>query len=179
MAEPRKPGARQSRIIPVAERKQQYLAFGLGGEAFAMEIGYVKEVVQYGELTEVPLMPSYIRGVISLRGAMVPVIDLSVRFGRPLTEIALRSCVIILEVPRREGSVVVGVIVDNVSEVLELADSEIEPPPAFGKDPRAEFLSGVGKAGEHFVILLDVRHILSIDELAALSGDPGPEVAVS
>lgn len=179
MAEPRKPGARQTKVVQAAERKKQYLAFGLGGEAFAMEIGYVKEVIQYGELTEVPLMPSYVRGVINLRGAMVPVIDLSVRFGRALTEIALRSCVIILEVPCREGTVVMGVIVDNVSEVLELADSEIEPPPALGKDARSEFLSGVGKVGERFVILLDVRHVLSVDELSALSGDRTSGEAVS
>ncbi len=171
MAEPHKFGARKLQVGPPPERKKQYLAFGLGGEAFAMEIGYVKEVIQYGELTEVPLMPSFIRGVINLRGAMVPVIDLSVRFGRALTEIARRSCVVILEVPRPEGPVVVGVIVENVSEVLELAASDIEPAPAFGGDLRSEFLSGVGKIGARFVILLDVNHVLSVDELSALSGD--------
>jgi len=161
----------------VAERKMQYLAFGLGGEAFAMEISYVKEVIQYGELTEVPLMPRFIRGVINLRGAMVPVVDLSVRFGRPPTEVARRSCVVILEVPRAEGHVVVGVIVENVSEVLELAPSEIEPAPSFGGDIRSEFLSGVGKIGTRFVILLDVNHVLTTDELTALSGDRTPEEA--
>jgi len=161
----------------VAERKMQYLAFGLGGEAFAMEISYVKEVIQYGELTEVPLMPRFIRGVINLRGAMVPVVDLSVRFGRPPTEVARRSCVVILEVPRAEGHVVVGVIVENVSEVLELAPSEIEPAPSFGGEIRSEFLSGVGKIGTRFVILLDVNHVLTTDELTALSGDRTPEEA--
>ena len=179
MAEPKKTGEQKARIGMAAEKKRQYLAFGLGGESFAMEIGYVKEVIQYGELTQVPLMPPFIRGVINLRGAMVPVLDLSVRFGRGLTEIALRSCVIILEVPSREGTVTMGVIVENVSEVLELAASDIEPPPSFGKDPRAEFLSGVGKIGEQFVILLDVRHVLSMDELSALSGEPAREEATS
>lgn len=174
MAEPKKSGARQVKHAPPAERKQQYLAFGLGGDAFAMEIGYVKEVLQYGELTEVPLMPPFIRGVINLRGAMVPVIDLSVRLGRALTQIARRSCVVILEVPRAEGSVVVGVIVENVSEVLELAASDIDPAPSFGRDLRSEFLSGVGKVGERFVILLDVRQVLSLDELSTLSMDPVP-----
>ena len=177
MAEPNKPGARKPMNALVAERKMQYLAFGLGGEAFAMEIGYVKEVIQYGELTEVPLMPPFIRGVINLRGAMVPVVDLSVRFGRPPTEVARRSCVVILEVPRAEGPVVVGIIVENVSEVLELAPSEIEPAPAFGGDIRSEFLSGVGKIGTRFVILLDVNHVLTTDELTALSGDRTPEEA--
>ena len=177
MAEPNRPGARKPMNALVAERKMQYLAFGLGGEAFAMEIGYVKEVIQYGELTEVPLMPPFIRGVINLRGAMVPVVDLSVRFGRPPTEVARRSCVVILEVPRAEGPVVVGVIVENVSEVLELAPSEIEPAPSFGGDIRSEFLSGVGKIGTRFVILLDVNHVLTTDELTALSGDRTAEEA--
>ncbi len=177
MAEPKKIGSRQLKVGPPAEKKQQYLAFGLGGESFAMEIRFVKEVIHYGELTEVPLMPTFLRGVINLRGAMVPVIDLSVRFGRPATEIARRSCVVILEVPRAEGLVVVGVIVEKVSEVLELAASEIEPPPAFGKgDLRSEFLSGVGKVGTGFVILLDVRHVLSGEELSVLpEGQTSPE----
>ncbi len=177
MAEPRL-GARKIKTAPPAEPKKQYLAFGLGGEAFAMEIGYVKEVIQYGELTDVPLMPPFIRGVINLRGAMVPVIDLSVRFGRPPTEVAHRSCVVILEVPRPEGPVIVGVIVENVSEVLELAASEIEAAPSFGGDLRREFLSGVGKIGTRFVILLDVNHVLSTDELSALSSDKAPQAQV-
>jgi len=177
MAEPNKFGTRKPKVGPPAERKRQYLAFGLGGEAFAVEIGYVKEVIQYGELTEVPMMPPFIRGVINLRGAMVPVIDLSVRFGRALTEVARRSCVVILEVPRPKGSAVVGIMVVKVNEVLELAASDIEPPPSFGGDLRSEFLSGVGKIGTRFVILLDVKHVLSTEELAALSGDPAAEEA--
>ncbi len=172
MAEPKKPGARQVNHAPPAEPKQQYLAFGLGGGAFAMEIVYVKEVIQYGELTEVPLMPAFLRGVISLRGAMVPVIDLSVRLGKALTQIARRSCVVILEVPRAEGAVVVGVIVENVSEVLELAASDIDQAPAFGGETHSEFLKGVGKVGERFVMLLDVKHVLSLDELSILAVDP-------
>ena len=175
MAEPKKTGARQVKHTPPAERKQQYLAFGLGGDAFAMEIGYVKEVLQYGELTEVPLMPPFIRGVINLRGAMVPVIDLSIRLGRAPTQIARRSCVVILEVPRAEGPVVVGVIVENVSEVLELAASDIDPAPSFSRDLRSELLSGVGKTGGRFVMLLDVKHVLSLDELSALSLEPVTE----
>ena len=177
MAVPKSLGSRQHRLAAPVVPKKQYLAFGLGGESFAMDISFVKEVIHYGELTEIPLMPSFIRGVIHLRGAMVPVIDLSVRFGRALTGIERRSCVVILEVPRGEGLAVVGVIVEKVSEVLELADSEIDPPPSFGADPRAAFLSGVGRVGEGFVILLDVRHILSLEELSALPGDGIAEVS--
>ena len=155
----------------------QYLAFGLGGEAFAMEIRFVKEVIQFEALTEVPLMPPFIRGVINLRGAVVPVLDLSVRFGRPPSEISRHTCIVILEVPKGSATVTIGVIVDNVSEVLELAQSEIEPAPSFGNDLRSEFISGVGKAGGRFVILLEVKHVLSIEELSALARSADPEAA--
>jgi len=158
-----------------AEKKDQYLAFVLGGEAFAMDIRSVKEVIQYGSLTEVPLMPDFIRGVINLRGAVVPVIDLSVRFGRTPTEVARRTCVVILEVEHQGDTVELGVIVDNVSEVLEIGASEIDPAPSFGSRLRSEFLAGVGKVGGKFVILLDVNHVLSIDEMATLTAGEARE----
>ncbi|WP_306597773.1 chemotaxis protein CheW [Geothrix sp. 21YS21S-2] len=151
------------------EKKDQFLAFVLGGENFAMDIRSIKEVIQYGALTEVPLMPDFIRGVINLRGAVVPVIDLSVRFGRPATEVARRTCVVILEVEQEGDIVELGVIVDHVSEVLEIGASDIEPAPSFGSTLRSDFLAGVGKVGGKFVILLDVNHVLSIDEMAALA----------
>jgi len=158
------------------EKKDQYLAFVLGGEAFAMDIRSVKEVIQYGSLTEVPLMPDFIRGVINLRGAVVPVIDLAVRFGRAPMEIARRTCIVILEVDTQNGLVELGVVVDNVSEVLEIGASDIEPAPAFGSTMRSEFLAGVGKVGGKFVILLDVNHVLSIEEMGQLSAaDAGLE----
>jgi len=161
------------------EKKSQYLAFVLGGEAFAMEIRAIKEVIQYGSLTEVPLMPAFIRGVINLRGAVVPVIDLSVRFGRPPTEVARRTCIVILEVEHQDDTVELGIIVDNVSEVLEIGASDIEPAPSFGSTLRSEFLAGVGKVGGKFVILLDVNHVLSIDEMSTLTGGQGREDAAS
>lgn len=165
---------RRGRTDPVlAEKKKQYLAFTLGGESFAMEIASVKEVIQYGGLTEVPLMPDFIRGVLNLRGAVVPVIDLSVRFGRPPTEVARRTCVVIVEVPSEGGALDLGVVVDNVSEVLDLGAGDIEPAPAFGSTLRSEFLAGVGKVGGRFVILLDVNHVLSVEEMAALTDGPG------
>lgn len=173
MAEPMrldKRGRAQAERVQ-AERKDQYLAFSLGGESFAMDIRSIKEVIQYGSLTEVPLMPEFIRGVINLRGAVVPVIDLSVRFGRPATDVARRTCIVILEVQGPGGEEVeLGVIVDTVSEVLEIGASEIEPAPGFGSSLRSEFISGVGKVGGRFVILLDVNHVLSIEEMASLTG---------
>jgi purine-binding chemotaxis protein CheW len=160
----------QAQTAAPVERREQYLAFTLGGETFAMDIRSIREVIQFGGITEVPLMPPFIRGVINLRGSVVPVIDLFVRFGRPACVVAHRTCIVILELTQGEGTAELGVMVDNVSEVLSIAASEVEPAPAFGSDIRSEFIAGVAKVGDRFVILLDVNHVLSIDELAALVG---------
>ncbi|MGA2082989.1 MAG: chemotaxis protein CheW [Holophaga sp.] len=172
MAELIKFSKRQTQALastPV-EQRQQYLAFSVGGETFAMDIRAIREVIQFGGITEVPLMPVFIRGVINLRGSVVPVIDLCVRFGRQPTGVAQRTCIVILELTQGDGSAELGVMVDNVSEVLSIAPSEIEPAPAFGSDLRTEFIAGVAKVGDRFVILLDVDHVLSVEELAALIG---------
>ena len=172
MAELIKLNKRQSQALATVqvEQREQYLAFTLGGETFAMDIRSIREVIQFGGITEVPLMPPFIRGVINLRGSVVPVIDLYVRFGRQPGAVAQRTCVVILELAQGDGAVELGVMVDNVSEVLSIAASEIEPAPAFGNDLRAEFIAGVAKVGDRFVVLLDVNHVLSVDELAALVG---------
>jgi len=153
-----------------AEQRGQYLAFSLGGETFAMDIRSIKEVIQFSDLTEVPLMPGFIRGVINLRGAVVPVIDLSIRFDRPPTEVTRRTCTVILEVVQDDEISVLGVMVDNVSEVLDIGERDIEPAPSFGSDLRSEFIAGVGKVNGRFVILLDVNRVLSVEEMAALTG---------
>lgn len=172
MAELIKFSKRQTQALSAApvERRDQYLAFTLGTETFAMDIRAIREVIQFGGITEVPLMPPFIRGVINLRGAVVPVIDLFVRFGRPATAAAHRTCIVILELTQEEGTAELGVMVDNVSEVLSIGESEVEPAPAFGSDIRSEFIAGVAKVNDRFVILLDVNHVLSVDELAALIG---------
>ena len=148
----------------------RYLAFTLGGETFAMDIRSIREVIQFGGITEVPLMPPFIRGVINLRGSVVPVIDLFVRFGRPACAVAHRTCIVILELAQGDSTAELGVMVDNVSEVLSIAASEVEPAPAFGSDIRADFIAGVATVGDRFVILLDVNHVLSVEEMAALVG---------
>ncbi|MBI5005500.1 MAG: purine-binding chemotaxis protein CheW [Nitrosomonadales bacterium] len=152
---------------------QQYLTFALGSEMFAVGTLSVKEIIEYGQLTEVPMMPGFIRGVINLRGAVVPVIDLSARFGRNATQITRRTCIVIIEVPTGEEKQDIGVVVDAVSEVLEIPASEIEPPPAFGAKIRTDFIQGMGKVNGKFVILLDVGKVLSVDEIAALTGAAG------
>jgi len=172
MAELIKFSKRQTQALATApvERREQYLAFSLGGETFAMDIRSIREVIQFGGLTEVPLMPPFIRGVINLRGSVVPVIDLCVRFNRPPSEVAHRTCIVILELDQAGEQADLGIMVDNVSEVLSIAASEVEPAPAFGSDLRSEFIAGVAKVGDHFVIILDVNRVLSVDELAALIG---------
>ncbi len=113
----------------------------------------IKEIIEYGSLTTVPMMPGFIRGVINLRGAVVPVVDLSARFGRKSSEVTRRSCIVVLEVETDGEQQDVGVVVDSVSEVLAIPASEIEPPPSFGAKIRADFISGMGKVGSKFVTL--------------------------
>jgi purine-binding chemotaxis protein CheW len=165
----------QSNTLPVvagagqSDEEQQYLTFLLGGEMFAIAILNIKEIIEYGSLTEVPMMPSFIRGVINLRGSVVPVVDLSARFGRSKTEASRRTCIVIIEVESGEDSKQdIGVVVDSVSEVLEIPRSEIEPPPAFGAKIRVDFVQGMGKVAGKFVIILNVDKVLSVEELSVL-----------
>ena len=150
---------------------QQYLVFSLCGEAFAIGIRSIKEIIEFGQLTEVPMMPELVRGVINLRGAVVPVVDLAVRFGRKPTQIARRTCIVIVEIEAQPDEVqVIGVIVDAVNEVLDIPPQEIEPAPAFGARIRSDFIEGMGKVSGKFVILLNLRHALSVDELTEIVG---------
>lgn len=149
----------------------QYLTFMLGGEEFAIGILAVKEIIEYGGVTEVPMMPACIRGVINLRGAVVPVMDLSARFGKEATAVAKRTCIVIFEI-EAEGDgeqQVIGMVVDAVNAVLEIAATEIEPAPTFGAKIRTDFITGMGKVSGKFVILLNVDSVLSIEEVGALA----------
>jgi purine-binding chemotaxis protein CheW len=149
---------------------EQYLTFTLHGEMFAVGILNVKEIIEYGNLTEIPMMPSFIRGVINLRGSVVPVIDLSCRFGNQITEVSKRTCIVIVEVQEGEFKHDIGIMVDAVSEVIEIAGSEIEPAPSFGAKIRADFIHGMGKVAGKFVIILNIMKVLSAEEIALLSG---------
>ena len=160
--------------LPVAAdgtaEQQQYLTFSLGEEMFAIGILAIREIIEYGHITEVPMVPPFIRGVINLRGSVVPVIDLSVRFGRQAGETTKRTCIVIIEIGHANAQHhQMGIVVDAVSEVLEIPASEIEPPPAFGSHIRIDFISGMGKVNGKFVVLLDVDRILSLDEVAVLA----------
>lgn len=149
---------------------QQYLTFVLGREIFALNILNVKEIIEYGQLTEVPKMPAFIRGVISLRGAVVPVIDMAARFDKPSAQITRKTCIVIIEVAHAGGTQVVGVMVDAVNEVVDIESANIEPAPSFGANIRADFIEGMGKIEGKFVIILNVNSVLSVDEIATLAG---------
>ena len=173
------PANASTAMTAVDSTPQQYLTFTLGGEMFAVAILNVKEIIEYGTVTEIPMMPGFIRGVINLRGAVVPVIDLSCRFGGKSTEVARRTCIVIIELVQDEQKHDIGIMVDAVSEVLEIARSEIEPPPSFGAKIRTDFISGMGKVNGKFVIILDVARVLSVEEIAMLTqvADSGSEAA--
>ena len=149
---------------------KQYLTFMLGGEMFSIGILSIKEIIWYANLTEVPMMPACIRGVINLRGAVVPVMDLSNRFGKPSTPVVKSTCIVIIEVPTaNEGEhQAMGVVVDSVQAVLEIPVSEIEPAPSFGAKIRPDFIEGIAKVNGKFVILLNVNQVLSMEEISQL-----------
>lgn len=151
------------------QEDSQYLTFLLGPEMFAISILKIKEILEYSEMTTVPMMPSFVRGVINLRGAVVPVVDLSARFGRHKMDVTRRSCIVIIETEGEAGKQDLGLMVDSVSEVLEIPQNQIEPAPSFGTNIRADFISGMGKVDGKFVITLEVDKVLSVDEMAALA----------
>ncbi|MBL0728521.1 chemotaxis protein CheW [Piscinibacter sp. HJYY11] len=162
----------EAKAVAAAARKAaepgQYLTFVLGGEAYAIGILAIKEIIEYHDLTEVPMMPPCVRGVINLRGAVVPVVDLQARFGRRASEVTKRTCIVIVEVATQDERQVIGVVVDAVSEVLEIEASAIEPAPSFGAGIRTDFIQGMGKVRGKFVILLNVDHVLDLEEVAGL-----------
>ena len=151
------------------EEQQQYLTFLLGDEMFAIGILSIREIIEYGFVTEVPMTPPFIRGVINLRGAVVPVVDLAVRFGRQARDNSKRTCIVIADVESANGSQQMGVVVDAVNEVLEIAQGDIEPPPEFGARIRSDFIKGMGKIGGKFVIMLDINRVLLVDEVAVIA----------
>lgn len=146
----------------------QFLTFGLAGETYGIGIKGIREIIEHGGLTKVPMMPNSVRGVINLRGNVVPVVDLSIRFGRKATEILHRTCIIIVEIESAHDLQSVGVLVDTVNEVIDLAPADIEPAPSFGTELRADFVRGMGKVGDDFVVLLEIQHALALGEFAIM-----------
>jgi purine-binding chemotaxis protein CheW len=153
----------------LAELAGKYLTFKLDVEEFGLEILKVQEIIKMMEITRVPRTPSFVRGVLNLRGKVIPVIDLRIKFEMETRENTEKTCIIVVTVQREIGSVVMGIIVDEVSEVLDVAGNSIEPPPQFGGVVDTSFILGMGKIGERVVTLMDVDKVLSGDEVAAVA----------
>ncbi len=154
-----------------ADRPSQFLTFLLNEEPYAIGILHIKEIIEYGSLAAVPMMPACVRGVINLRGAVVPVVDLSARFGRAASVIGKRSCIVIVEVDSEDGQSkqVLGMLVDAVNAVVEIACDDIEAAPSFGTRIRPDFIAGIGKSRGKFVILLDINRVLASEEIIELT----------
>jgi purine-binding chemotaxis protein CheW len=147
-----------------AEARGQYLSFGLAGGDYALGIRKVKEILQYEEITRVPSTPPSIRGVINVRGAVVPVVDLAVKFGLGETPVTKRTCILVFEAELGGAEALLGLMTESVTEVIELDPRDIAAPPSFGTQVHLDFLVGVGKVGRRFVLLLDIDELLAAEE---------------
>lgn len=142
-----------------------YLSFQLGDEMFASDVGKVLEILELCPITKVPRSPDYMRGVINLRGKVLPVLDTRIKFGLPVTEDNVDTCIVVLDVDMDGEAIQLGALVDSVEEVLELGDSDIEPPPSLGNKFNPEYLHGMVKRDDQFIMVLDVNKVFSTDEL--------------
>lgn len=155
----------------------QYLTFAVAGEHYAIDVSQVREVLDQISITKVPRTPAFMLGVINLRGNVVPIIELRQKFGMEQGERTRDTCIIVLEVETSCGELVVGALVDAVSEVIEMHQSQIEPPPVIGTKLDIEFIRGMGKVNELFVMVLDIQKIFTAEELTLLA-EPEKEEAV-
>jgi len=146
----------------------QYLTFALGEEVFALETGFVREVIELVPVTRIPKTPSFLRGVINLRGHAVPVVDLRIKFGMTTAQDTVNTCIIIVDVEMEGEQCHMGAIVDSVLEVFEMASDQITPPPRMGTAIRSDFIRGMGKQNEEFIMILDIGKVFSSEELSIL-----------
>jgi len=166
----RGPGVERPVADEAAQDRHQYLTFLLGRVCYAIGILRIKEIIEYADLTAVPMMPDCVRGVINLRGAVVPVLDLAARFGGAPAVPSRRTCIVLVEVRAgEEASQDLGVIVDSVSEVVEIPAADIEPPPSIGTRIPGSFIEGMGKVAGKFVVLLDVDRVLSSEDIVGMA----------
>ena len=158
------------------EKAGKYLTFALGKEEYGLEILKVREIIGYVDITAVPQTPHYVKGVINLRGQVIPVIELRAKFGLPSTEVTDQTCVIVVEVASGNRTYSKGLIVDNVEEVLDIAGENIEETPQFGSNIDTEFILGMGKVGDAVKILLDIDKVLANDDLTGIPGFAANEI---
>ncbi|MEI7816275.1 MAG: chemotaxis protein CheW [Desulfuromonadales bacterium] len=148
----------------------QYLTFVLNEEVFAVDVARVREILEMPSITKVPQVPAFMRGVINLRGCVVPVIDLHMKFGMRETEQTVNTCIIVVEVDMEGENIVLGALADSVQEVIEMEPSQIESAPHIGTHLKTDFLRGMGKHNERFVMILDIDKVFSGAELAEVQG---------
>jgi len=154
------------------EELNKYLCFMLSDKRYAANILRIKEIMEHMEVTTIPMMPEFLCGVTNLRGRVVPVIDLGKRLGMDAVSIGRRTCIVIMEVTVQGSSMDVGIMVDAVNQVADIAPDQIESAPSFGGNLSTEFIEGMGKVGDAFVVLLNIDRLLSLDDLTLL-GDAG------
>lgn len=155
--------------VEIAETAQ-YLDFKLGDEVFAIDVGKIREILDLATITKVPHMPPYMRGVINLRGSVVSVIDMRMKFGMPIMDATVDTCIVVVEVSLDGETTVLGALVDSVQEVFELSADDIEPAPRIGTRVKADFIDGMGKKDDSFVIILNVDHVFSGEDVALAEG---------
>ena len=155
-------------IKVIGDKEGKYLTFSLAGEEYGIGILKVKEIIGMMPITIVPQTPSYIKGVINLRGKVIPVIDLRVKFAMAATDYTERTCIIVVEIAAEGRTILMGIVVDSVSEVLNIKGADIEATPAFGTKLDTEFILGMAKVGGGIKILLDIDQVLSVEEIKAV-----------
>jgi len=152
------------------DKEGKYLTFALANEEYGLEILKVREIFGYMDITAVPQTPHYVKGVINLRGQVIPVIDLRAKFGMETTDVTEETCIIVVEITQGNHNISTGIVVDHVSEVLDIAGEDIEKAPQFGASVNTDFILGMGKLGDSVKILLDVDRVLAGDNLAGFAG---------
>jgi purine-binding chemotaxis protein CheW len=145
----------------------QYLTFKLGDEIFALDVAKVREILDFTTVTKVPRTPDFMRGVINLRGSVVPVVDMRLKFGMSATEKTVNTCIVVVEVGLEGETIILGALADSVQEVIELEPDQIEPAPKIGTKLRTDFIRGMGKSDSRFIMILDIDKVFSTDELCA------------
>jgi len=153
----------------VQSDSQRFLTMTLGNEIFAIDIFSVREILDYTDITRIPQTPEFMRGVVNVRGSAVPVVDLKMKFGLGQVEQTLNTRIVIVEIRREDTVSVMGALADSVKEVLELETDSIDPPPRMGAAVRADFIRGIGRHGDRFILILDVDKVFSTEEILDLS----------
>jgi len=152
-----------------ADTTNQYLTFSLSDELYALEVSKVKEVLEYQPITRVPKTPDFMRGVINVRGGIVPIVDLRLKFDLPAQEQTVDTCIIVLEIAIENETITVGTIADNVHEVVEIQPEEIEPTPKIGTRLDTDFIEGIGKNNDRFLVILNIDKILTSEEITSMA----------